>query len=103
MLEAKAEQAAEAEEGAKAVFGRRVEQEAKAGLGAGVRARAGARRVTYGAKAGPGDPDHEVVVVRRAGPKTKKRKRVQEERKVKGRGAPAAVIITWLEIVSSRD
>lgn len=60
--EAKAEQAAEAEEEAeeeaKAAFVQRAEREAKVGLVAGVRAGAGARRVTYGAKAGPGDPDH---------------------------------------------
>lgn len=65
---AKAEHAAAAEERAKIVFAARVEREAKAGLAVGVGAGVGAeeRRVTYEARAEPGDLGHEVVVVRRA-------------------------------------
>lgn len=68
-FEAKAEHAAEAEERAKVVFVARVEREAKAGLTVG--AGAGARRITFGARAEPGGQGHEVVV-RGAMAKTKK-------------------------------
>ena len=92
-LELKAEHAAKAGGGAKAVLVRRVEQEVKAGsevkagltIGAGVEVGVIAearRRVIYGARAESGGPSHEVAVLKRDIAKTKKE-----------RGAPAAAAV----------